>query len=85
MTLSLLAIDRQDCVLRPFHRRITPENVKTVLLITWLVTLGLTSVFVFSETFATDSVCRNFDPYTLLGKLSTGPGTVLESTSLRLP
>lgn len=71
MTLSLMAIDRQDCVLRPFHRRITPHNVKTVLLVSWLVTLVFTSVFAFSECFTTDSVCRNFDPYTLLGKLST--------------
>ena len=67
-----MSIDRQDCVLRPFHRRITPKNVKTVLLISWLVTLGFTSVFAFSEIFTTDSMCRNFDPYTLLGKLSTG-------------
>ena len=71
MTLSLMAIDRQDCVLRPFHRRITPLNVKRVLLVTWLVTLLLTSVFAFSEAFSTDSVCQNFDPYALLGKLST--------------
>ena len=67
-----MAIDRQDCVLRPFHRRITPQNVKTVLLTSWLVTLGFTTVFAFSETFTTDSMCRNFDPYALLGKLSTG-------------
>ena len=72
MTLLLMAIDRQDCVLRPFHRRITPQNVKTVLLISWLVTLGFTSGFAFCETFTTDSMCRNFDPYTLLAKLSTG-------------
>lgn len=71
MTLSLMAIDRQDCVLRPFHRRITPQNVKMVLLISWLVTLAFTLVFAFSETFTTDSMCRNFDPYTLLGKLTT--------------
>ena len=70
-TLSLMAIDRQDCVLRPFHRRITPQNVKTVLLATWLVTLVFASVFAFFEAFTTDSMCQNFDPYTLLGKLFT--------------
>lgn len=71
MTLSLMAIDRQDCVLRPFHRRITPRNVKTVILTTWLVTLVFTSVFAFSEAFTSDSICRNFDPYSLLGKLTS--------------
>ena len=71
MTLSLMAIDRQDCVLRPFQRRITPRNVKTVILATWLVTLVFTSVFAFSEVFTTDSFCRNFDPYTLLRKLTS--------------
>ncbi|XP_078382357.1 neuropeptide Y receptor type 2-like [Oculina patagonica] len=71
MTLSLMAIDRQDCVLRPFHRRITPRNVETVILVTWCVALVFTSVFVFFEVFASDSVCRNFDPYTLPGKLTT--------------
>ena len=71
MTLSLMAIDRQDCFLRPFRRRITPDNVKTVLFITWLVTLVFTTAFAFSEAFTTDSMCRNFDPYTVLGKLST--------------
>lgn len=77
ITLSLMAIDRQDCVLRPFHRRITPLNVKTVLLVTWLVTLLFTSVFAFSEAFTTNSVCQNFDPYTLLGKLSTNNSFVI--------
>ncbi|XP_078382349.1 neuropeptide Y receptor type 2-like [Oculina patagonica] len=71
MTLSLMAIDRQDCVLRPFHRRITPRNVKTVILVTWFVALVFISVFVFFEAFTSDSVCHNFDPYTLLGKLTT--------------
>ena len=70
MTLSLMAIDRQDCVLRPFHRRLTPHNVKTVILVTWLVGFVFTSVFVFFEAFANDSVCRNFHPYNLPGKLT---------------
>ena len=68
MTLSLMAIDRQDCVLRPFHRRITPRNVKTVILVTWLVALVFTSGFLFLEAFANDPLCRHFDPYTHLGK-----------------
>ena len=71
MTLSLMAVSRQDCVLRPFNQRITPRNVKTVILVTWLVALVFASVFVFFEAFANDSVCRNFDPYTHLGKYMT--------------
>ena len=71
MTLSLMAIDRQDCVLRPFHRRLTPHNVKTVILVVWLLALVLTSAFVFFEAFGNDSVCQRFDPYTLFEKLAS--------------
>ena len=71
MTLSLMAIDRQDCVLRPFHRRLTPHNVKTVILVTWLVAFVFPSVFVFFEAYANDSVCQTFDPYSLTGKLTS--------------
>ena len=70
MTLSLMAIDRQDCVLRPFNRRITPRNVKTVIFVTWLVALVFALVFFFLEALAKDPVCRNFDPYTLPEKLA---------------
>ncbi len=48
-TLSLMAVDRQDCVLRPFHRRITTRNVKTVILVTWFVALVLNSVYILFE------------------------------------
>lgn len=74
MTLSLMAIDRQDCVLRPYHQRITPRNVKTVIALTWFIALVFTSVFVFFEAFAADPVCQNFDPYSLLEKLTSNNG-----------
>ena len=31
VTMSLMAIDRQDCVLCPFNRRMTPSNVKFII------------------------------------------------------
>ena len=69
MTLSLMAIDRQDCVLRPFHWCLKRQNVKTFILVIWLVVLVYTSIFVSLDASANDYMCRNFDPYTLPGKL----------------
>ena len=46
VTLSLMAIDRQDCVLRPFNRRMTPSNVKFIIPGKWIGALVLTSVLI---------------------------------------
>ena len=70
MTLSLTAVDRQDCVLRPFQRRLTPRNVKTVILVIWLVVLISISIFVSLDASGNDYMCLNFDPYTSPGKLT---------------
>ena len=45
LTLCLMALDRQDCVLRPHSRRLTARNVKKVIASTWLVVLILPIVF----------------------------------------
>ena len=49
VTLSLMAIDRQDCVLRPFNRRMTRSNIKKVIAISWAGTLVLTCVIIFQS------------------------------------
>ena len=36
VTLSLMAIDRDDCVLRPFNRRMTPSNMKFIIAGKWI-------------------------------------------------
>ncbi|XP_029188838.2 uncharacterized protein LOC114956011 [Acropora millepora] len=52
-TLLLMAIDRHDCVLRPFNRRLSLQNVKFVIVLSWAsaLVLGLIVFFVslFSE------------------------------------
>ncbi|KAK2569941.1 DNA repair and recombination protein RAD54-like [Acropora cervicornis] len=35
LTLLLMAIDRHDCVLRPFNRRLSLQNVKFVIVLSW--------------------------------------------------
>ena len=47
VTLSLMAVDRQDCALRPFNRRMTPSNVKLIIAGKWIGALFLTSILFF--------------------------------------
>lgn len=69
MTLSLVAITRQDCVLRPFDKRITRHNVQYFRFLD--SRFSLTSVFSFFEILADNSVCQNLDPYNLLEKYTS--------------
>lgn len=75
--LTLMAISRQDCVLRPFNQRITQQNVKKVIFFSWFLVLALTLAFLFFEIFAKESVCHNFKPYDLLNKLSSSNSFIL--------
>ncbi|CAH3166737.1 unnamed protein product, partial [Porites evermanni] len=68
-TLSLMAIDRQDCVLRPFNRRMTRSNVKFIIAGKWIGALVLTSVLIFSV-FFNHSICVKLTPETLFFKMS---------------
>ena len=68
VTLSLMAIDRQDCVLRPFNRRMKPSNIRAVIAISWIGTLVLSSVLSFSMFFG-ESVCHEFNPNAFFSKL----------------
>ena len=49
VTLSLMAIDRQDCVLRPFKRRMSRNNIPKVIALSWIGTLVLTSPIIFNS------------------------------------
>ena len=51
VTLSLMAIDRQDCVLRPFNRRMKLSNVKFIIAGKWIAALFLTSLLFFIALF----------------------------------
>lgn len=68
LTLSLMAFDRQDCVLRPFNRRLTRGKVKKIIPLTWilsLLTAALFGILIRNE----KSVCVEFYPYNNLTRL----------------
>ena len=66
VTLSLMAIDRQDCVLRPFNRRMTPSNVKFIITGKWIGALFLTSLLFFIVLFEPSTL----SPETFFSNLS---------------
>lgn len=69
LSLSLMAIDRQDCVFRPLRRRIQKHNVKKVLLAVWCAVI-IVSIS-FAITLATDdSQCPASDPFNLNSSFS---------------
>ena len=47
VTLSLMAIDQQDCILRPFKRHTGRGNIPKVIALSWIGTLVLTSPIIF--------------------------------------
>jgi len=64
LILSLMAIDRQDCVFRPLRRRIHQSNVRKVLLAVWSSVLVLSVLFAI--VLAKDgSQCSISDPFNL--------------------
>ena len=74
LTLSLMAVDRQDCVFRPFKRRIQKRNVQNVLLTIWAVVIIISVIFVL--VLATDgSQCPHSDPFNL-GSSSSNSGSL---------
>ena len=62
MTLWLMAFDRQDCVLRPFNRRVTTSNIKKLILATWMFALIIFVLFSISIRKAPNA-CVEFYPY----------------------
>jgi len=62
LTITLMTIDRHDCVVRPFRRRLSTENVKKILPLTWLVAFIITAVLLVLLRKET-SVCYTWFPY----------------------
>jgi len=68
LTLFLMAFDRQDCVLRPFNKRITQSKVKKIIPLTWilsLLTAALFAVVIRNE----NAACVKFYPYNNVSSL----------------
>ena len=64
LTLTLMAIDRQDCVYRPLRRRINNQNIEKCLLVVWCVVIIITVLFAI--VLETDgSQCPPSDPFNL--------------------
>ena len=80
LTLSLMAIDRYDCVVRPFNRRLSLLNVRKVILATWVVAL-VSSSFYIAMLHNENCVCFRLDPYSS-AITSTGSRTVVVYTML---
>ena len=57
VTLSLMAIDRQDCVLRPFNRRMSKRNITKVIAISWIGTSVLMSVVIVHSFLHESQAC----------------------------
>jgi len=72
ITLSLMAIDRYDCVARPLYRRLSPSNVKKVILLVWILAFLLSSVHVVMLHHES-STCFHLDPYSSLTASSDSP------------
>lgn len=81
MTLSLMAMDRKDCILRPFRRRLHAGNVKTVLLIAWCVAIIIYVAFAILLT-RDGSQCLQSDPFNLMS--SSSNSSVLYSTYITI-
>ena len=69
MTLSLMAMDRQDCIFRPLRRRLHSGNVKRVLLAVWCAATIIYVVFAILLTIE-DSQCPQSDPFNLMSSFS---------------
>ena len=76
LTLMVMSLDRHDCVVRPFSRRLSTQNVKKVLLVTWLLAFKVTVVlFVLlrKESYA----CYTLFPYNFSQSFRTERGNVI--------
>ncbi len=62
LTLWLMAFDRDDCVVRPFNRRLTTTNVKILIGVTWIFAFT-TAILIGISIRNEPSVCSAFYPY----------------------
>ena len=78
LTITLMAIDRHDCAVRPFRRRLSTQNVKKILSLTWLVGFMIAAVLLVlfrKETF----VCYTWFPYEQSKAFQTEQGNVIRT------
>ena len=76
LTLMVMALDRHDCVVRPFNRRLSTQNVKKILLVTWLLAFIITVVLLVllrKQTY----VCYAWFPYNFSQSFKTDRGNVI--------
>ena len=76
LTLTLMTVDRHDCVVRPFSRRISTQNVKKILLLTWLVAFIIAAVVLILLRKET-SVCYTWFPYNYSQSFGTEQGNAI--------
>ena len=76
LTLIVMALDRHDCVVRPFSRRLSTQNVKKILLVTWLLAFVTTAVLLVLLAKET-SVCYTWFPYNFSQSFRTERGNVI--------
>ena len=76
LTLMVMALDRHDCVVRPFNRRLSTQNVKKILLVTWLLAFIITAVLLVLLRKET-SVCYAWFPYNFSQSFRTERGNVI--------
>ena len=62
LNVILMTIDRHDCVVRPFSRRLSTQNVQKILLFTWLVSFIIAAVLLVLIRKEI-SVCYTWFPY----------------------
>jgi len=76
LTLILMTIDRHDCVVRPFSRRLSTQNAKKIILVTWCLAFIIAAVLLVllrKETF----VCYTWFPYYVSQSFRTEHGNVI--------
>ena len=76
LTLMVMTLDRHDCVVRPFSRRLSKQNVKKIILVTWLLAFTITAVLLVLLTKET-SVCYTWFPYNFSQSFKTERGIVI--------
>ena len=76
LTLMVMSLDRHDCVVRPFNRRLSTQNVKKILLVIWLLAFIITVVLLVLLRKET-SVCYTWCPYNFSQSFRTDRGNVI--------
>ena len=76
LTITLMTIDRHDCVVRPFRRRLWTRNVKKIVPLTWLVAF-ITAVVLLVLLRKETSVCYTWFPYKQSKSFQTEQGNII--------